>query len=138
MRKSVIAVLCLLLVFGATNVFADGMTSGDMLAAARANILQAPAGVAKLLLDEGNYVFIDVREPTETKMGFIPGAFLSPAACSSSRLPAPFWIRTHRLSCTARQVDGLLSLPTRSSRWVIPMSSAWPAAGVRGTKQVTR
>lgn len=86
MKKSVIIVLSLLLVFGAVQGFAEAMTAGDMLAEARANILQAPAGVAKLLFDEGNYVFIDVREPTETKMGFIPNAILIPRGLLEFRI----------------------------------------------------
>ena len=86
MRKSVIIVLTLMLVFGATSVFADAMTASDMLAEARASILQAPVSVAKLLFDEGNYVFIDIREPNETKMGFIPGAILIPRGLLEFRI----------------------------------------------------
>jgi rhodanese-related sulfurtransferase len=78
MKKSVIIIVSLLFVFSAVGAFADGMTSADLLAEARAQIMQAPADVAKLLFDEGDYVFIDVREPTETKMGFVPGAILIP------------------------------------------------------------
>lgn len=86
MRKSIIIVLSLLLVFGATSVFADAMTAMDMLTEARAQILQAPANAAKLLFDQGDYVFIDVREPNETKMGFIPGAILIPRGLLEFRI----------------------------------------------------
>ena len=86
MRKSVITVLCLLLVFGAVDAFADAMTAGDMLAEARANIMQAPASVGKMLFDEGTYVFIDIREPNETNMGFIPGAILIPRGLLEFRI----------------------------------------------------
>lgn len=86
MRKSIITVLCLLLVFGAVDAFADAMTSADMIDEARANIMQAPVSVGKMLFDEGTYVFIDVREPNETNMGFIPGAILIPRGLLEFRI----------------------------------------------------
>jgi rhodanese-related sulfurtransferase len=86
MRKSVIIVLSMLLVFGAVQTFADGVTAADLLAEARANIMQAPVSVAKLLFDEGGYVFIDVREPDETKIGFVPGAILIPRGLLEFRI----------------------------------------------------
>ncbi|MBT3276010.1 MAG: hypothetical protein HN368_22875 [Spirochaetales bacterium] len=78
MKKALILVVSLFLVFGAAGAFADPMTAGDFLAESRAQILQAPVDVGKLLFDGGNYVFIDIREPTETKLGFIPNAILIP------------------------------------------------------------
>ncbi len=86
MKKTLIIALGLLLVFGAVQSFADAMTSADLLAEARAQIMQAPVDVAKLLFDEETYVFIDVREPTETKMGFIPGALLIPRGLLEFRI----------------------------------------------------
>ena len=79
-KTSKILLLALLLVslFSVGTIFAEGKTSGDLVSEAKAQILQVNADVAKLLLDSGDYVFIDIREPSETKMGFIPGAIQIP------------------------------------------------------------
>ena len=86
MKKTLIVLLSLFLLFGASSVFAEVMTAGDFLAHARSQILQAPVDVTKLIFDGGEYLFIDVREPNETTMGIIPGAVLIPRGVLEFRI----------------------------------------------------
>jgi rhodanese-related sulfurtransferase len=67
-------------------VFADGMTAGEMVAAAKAEITEITVADAKGLLDQGGYVFVDVREPNETAMGTIPGAVTIPRGLLEFRI----------------------------------------------------
>jgi rhodanese-related sulfurtransferase len=77
MKKTVVLSLAIvMLVTGLGQVFADGMTGGDFVAEAKANILHVNVSVAKDLYDTGEYVFIDVRREAETRMGYIPGALM--------------------------------------------------------------
>jgi len=50
------------------------MTTKDLVAEANEHITNVPVSVAKELLDEGGYIFLDVRTAKEYKMGHIPGA----------------------------------------------------------------
>ena len=83
-----VLVLCVLslVVFGASQSFAQDMTAGDMVAAAKSQILHVSVDVVKDLFDTGEYLFIDVREPSETDMGFIPGAVLIPRGLVEFRI----------------------------------------------------
>ncbi len=50
------------------------MTTKDLVAEANEHITNVPVSVAKELLDEEGYIFLDVRTAREFKMGHIPGA----------------------------------------------------------------
>ena len=50
------------------------MTTKDLVAEANEHISNVPVSMAKDLLDEGGYIFLDVRTAKEFKMGHIPGA----------------------------------------------------------------
>ena len=50
------------------------MTTKDLVAEANEHVTNVPVSVAKELLDEGGYIFLDVRTAKEFKMGHIPGA----------------------------------------------------------------
>ncbi len=50
------------------------MTAKDLVAEANEHVTNVPVSVAKELLDEGGYIFLDVRTAKEFKMGHIPGA----------------------------------------------------------------
>jgi rhodanese-related sulfurtransferase len=67
-------------------LFADGMTSADLLAEAKSNIQTVSVTEAKDLFDQGGYLFIDVREPNETAMGTIPGAIQIPRGLLEFRI----------------------------------------------------
>jgi rhodanese-related sulfurtransferase len=57
-----------------------------MVAAAKAEITEITVADAKGLLDQGGYLFIDVREPNETAMGTIPGAVAIPRGLLEFRI----------------------------------------------------
>lgn len=50
------------------------MTAKDLVAEANEHVTNVPVSVAKELLDEGGYIFLDVRTAKEFKMGHIPRA----------------------------------------------------------------
>ena len=50
------------------------MTTKDLVAEANEHVTNVPVSVAKELLNEGGYIFLDVRTAKEFKMGHIPGA----------------------------------------------------------------
>ncbi|BBO71182.1 hypothetical protein DSCA_51120 [Desulfosarcina alkanivorans] len=54
------------------------MTADDMVKEARKNICEITVAEAKEILDGGEYLFIDCREPKEYKMGHVPGAINIP------------------------------------------------------------
>ena len=88
MKKSKILfpIVALLLVVFAGQAAAEDMTAGDLMAEAKANIFHVGVSVVKELYDTGDYAFIDVREESETRMGFIPGAMLIPRGLLEFRI----------------------------------------------------
>ena len=84
--RMILVLVVLALVSGIGTVAADGMTSGDLIAEATGSILHVTVPVAKDLFDTGDYVFIDVREESETRMGYIPGAILIPRGLLEFRI----------------------------------------------------
>ena len=84
--RMVLILVVLALVLGIGTVTADGMTAGDLVAEATANILHVNVSVAKDLFDTGDYLFIDIREESETRMGYIPGAALVPRGLLEFRI----------------------------------------------------
>jgi len=52
----------------------EAMTAKDLVAEANEYITNVPVPIAKELLDEGGYIFLDVRTVREYKKGHIPGA----------------------------------------------------------------
>jgi rhodanese-related sulfurtransferase len=50
------------------------MTAQQMLSQAKDNIAVVTPAQAKMNFDQGGYLFIDVRDPNEYKMGHIPNA----------------------------------------------------------------
>ena len=87
MRKSItiLTALSLLILVGITQVSAE-KTPGELVSDAKAQILHVSVSIAKDLFDSGNYIFVDVREPAETKMGNIPGAILIPRGVLEFRI----------------------------------------------------
>jgi rhodanese-related sulfurtransferase len=77
-KKIVTIVLMLVLMSASAALFAQDMTSADLVAEAKSHIKTISVTEAKGLLDKGGYLFLDVREPNETDMGKIPGAILIP------------------------------------------------------------
>ena len=78
MKRRALFVFVLALIFGLAltvpTAIAKDLTKGDMVAAAKATIVQVSVADAKALLDKGGYIFLDVRTAKEFKMGHIPGA----------------------------------------------------------------
>ena len=62
------------LVLTAPMAAAKDMTKEDMVTEAKKNICEVSVSESKTLLDNGDYLFLDCREPKEFKMGHIPGA----------------------------------------------------------------
>jgi rhodanese-related sulfurtransferase len=50
------------------------MTTKDLVAEANEHVTNVPIAMARELLDEGGFIFLDVRTAKEFKMGHIPGA----------------------------------------------------------------
>ena len=62
------------LIIGGCTTTPKVMTTKDLVAEANEYITNVPVSIAKELLDEGGYIFLDVRIAREYKMGHIPGA----------------------------------------------------------------
>jgi rhodanese-related sulfurtransferase len=50
------------------------MTAEDLVKEAKANVCEITVAEAKEMLDKGDCLFLDCREPKEFKMGHVPGA----------------------------------------------------------------
>ena len=78
MKKYLVVIFTLLLGFsliiGGCTTTPEVMTAKDLVAEANKHIPNVPVSVAKELLNEGGYIFLDVRTAREYKMGHIPGA----------------------------------------------------------------
>lgn len=88
-RKKIVLLALVLFVtsaVGSSLLFADGMTSADLLAEAKSHIRTVNVTEATALFDRGGYLFIDVREPNETAMGQIPVATLIPRGLLEFRI----------------------------------------------------
>ena len=87
-KKIVMITLVLVVVslVASSVLFADDMTSADLLAEAKSHIKTVNVTEAKSLFDRGGYLFIDVREPNETAMGVIPGAIQIPRGLLEFRI----------------------------------------------------
>ncbi len=70
--------LVLSVTLGAGLLWAEDLTAKDLVAMAKAEITSIDVAKAKSILDEGGYLFIDVREHAEYKMGHISGAINIP------------------------------------------------------------
>jgi rhodanese-related sulfurtransferase len=132
-KTSKILLLALLLVslFSVGTIFAEGKTSADLLAEARAQILQVDVNVAKLLLDSGDYMFIDIREPSETKMGFIPGAIQIPRGLLEFKIASTIVDQNTPIvvycKSGGRASLGTLTLKTMGYTNVMNMAGGWMA-----------
>ena len=54
------------------------MTADDFVKEAKKNVCEVTVAEAKEILDKGDHLFLDCREPREYKMGHIPGAMNLP------------------------------------------------------------
>lgn len=54
------------------------MTSQDLVDEAKKSVCEITVAEAKEILDKGEFLFLDCREPKEYKMGHIPGAMNIP------------------------------------------------------------
>ena len=92
MQRRVFSVVVLSLVLGlmlgAGLLWAEDMTPQDLVAAAKAEVTSIDVAKAKSILDQGGYLFIDVREPSEYTMGHIPGAINIPRGLVEFRIAA--------------------------------------------------
>lgn len=66
------------LAFGAQPSMAKDMTAKDFVEEAKKDVCEVSVSEAKEMLDKGGWVFLDCREPTEFKMGHVPGAINIP------------------------------------------------------------
>ena len=64
--------------WGRSAAHAGGVSLTEMLDRARARIRNLSPDEVAAALDHGDVVLVDVREPTETAAGTIPGALLVP------------------------------------------------------------
>ena len=62
----------------APMAIAKDMTADDLVTEAKESICEVSVSDAKALLDKGENVFLDCREPKEFKMGHVPGAINIP------------------------------------------------------------
>ena len=83
--KVIIVSLVLIFTLGTGTLLAD-VTAPELMAAAKAMVTSTDAAGAKKLLDEGGYLFIDVRTADEYKMGHIPGAINIPRGLLEFRI----------------------------------------------------
>ena len=92
MHKRIVSLVVLSLVLSVTSgtglLLAEDLTPQDLVASAKAEISSITVAEAKDLLDKGEYLFIDVREPDEFKMGHIPGAVNIPRGLVELRIGA--------------------------------------------------
>jgi rhodanese-related sulfurtransferase len=56
----------------------QAMTTEEMVAEAKESICEVTVSEAKEMLDKGDCLFLDCREPKEFKMGHVPGAMNIP------------------------------------------------------------
>ena len=76
-RSSVLGfVLAFIFVFALAvpRAMSKDMTAKDFVSEAKKNVCEVSVSDAKGMLDKGDCVFLDCREPKEYKMGHIPGA----------------------------------------------------------------
>ena len=88
MHKRIVSLVILSLVLSTGLLLAEDLTPSDLVAAAKAEISSITVAEAKALFDKGEYLFIDVREPDEFKMGHIPGAVNIPRGLVEFRIGA--------------------------------------------------
>jgi len=78
MKKYSVLALALFLAFSfivsGCKTTPDVMTTKDLVAEANEYITNVPVSIAKELLNEEGYIFLDVRTAREYKMGHIPSA----------------------------------------------------------------
>jgi rhodanese-related sulfurtransferase len=67
-----------LILGGCATTAQTDMSAEEMVQDARKNICEITVAEAKEILDKGDHLFIDCREPKEYKMGHIPGAMNIP------------------------------------------------------------
>ena len=67
-----------LIVGGCATAPQTDMTAEDMVIEAKKNVCEITVAEAKEILDGGENLFIDCREPKEYKMGHVPGAINIP------------------------------------------------------------
>ena len=134
--KMVSMSLLLLCVFTAGQIFAETTTPGQMVSDAKSQIMHVSEDVVKVLFDTGEYAFVDVREPNETKMGFIPGAFLIPRGLLEFRIGSTVEDKNAKIvvycKSGARSSLATLALKNLGYTNVISMDggwTAWEAAG---------
>lgn len=84
--KVIIVSLVLIFTLGTGTLLAENITAPDLMAAAKAMITSIDAAQAKAYLDEGGYLFIDVRTADEYKMGHVPGAINIPRGLLEFRI----------------------------------------------------
>ena len=82
MKRSILFLFVLALVstlaLTAPVAVAKDMTAKELVTEAKKSICEVSVSEAKALLEKGEYIFLDCREPKEFKMGHIPGAMNIP------------------------------------------------------------
>jgi rhodanese-related sulfurtransferase len=77
-RTTLFMALIIVSLFAAGLLYGEGFSAAQLVGEAKRFITETSTNQANELFSEGGYVFIDVREPNETKMGHVPGAILLP------------------------------------------------------------
>jgi len=83
MKRFIIGVLALIFVCGlmaggCSTTSKQDMTAADFVKEAKQNVCEVTVSQAKEILDKGDHLFLDCREPKEYKMGHVPGAINLP------------------------------------------------------------
>jgi rhodanese-related sulfurtransferase len=83
MKRFVTWALSFILAFGliaggCTTTPKKDMTAEDFVKEAKENVCEITVSEAKEILDKGDHLFLDCREPKEYKMGHVPGAINLP------------------------------------------------------------
>ena len=127
--------LLILCVMATSQVFSQ-TTPAQMVADAKAQIMHVSADVVKVLFDTKEYAFVDVREPSETRMGYIPGAFLIPRGLVEFRIGSTIEDKNAKIVvyCKSGGRSSLATLALKNLGYtnVISMDggfSAWQEAG---------
>ncbi len=132
----VVLMMCVSFAFNGSLALAQDMTAKDLVAEAKKNITMISAEEAKALLDKGDVVFLDCREPKEYKSGHLPGAINIPrgllefqigSKISDKNTPVVMYCKSGgraSLACCSIQRMGYKNVKNMDGGW-----KAWAKAG---------
>ena len=101
MKKRILLLIVLVfvsaLVLITSIAIAKDMTAKDLVAEAKKSICEISVSEAKVLLDEGGYIFLDCRTSKEFKMGHIPGSMNIPRGLLEFKTPKKITDKTAQI-----------------------------------------